>query len=143
MFFYFPGEFHLNPFLGFSQDNQIIVSGEFQTLQLSIGCLPSHSDPQNGGCVMCSATSSCVHAIATILAPKWSNKEIVVMVETTAELQPKRPLRPKSGFTDGVVSLASRLPMDELVALLYQRMHNVESRGGEQPPDYPATEVGH
>jgi hypothetical protein len=34
---------------------------------LNLGCLLSHFDPQNGGCVICSATGSCVHAIATIL----------------------------------------------------------------------------
>ncbi|KAJ7830316.1 hypothetical protein B0H14DRAFT_2593399 [Mycena olivaceomarginata] len=41
-----------------------------------------------------------------------------------------------------VMSMASRLPTDELVTLLYRRIHNAEFRGGEHPPDYPVTEVG-
>ncbi|KAF7332920.1 Glycoside hydrolase family 76 protein [Mycena venus] len=45
--------------------------------------------------------------------------------------------------SDELVSMASKLPTDELVALLYQRMHNVESAGGEHPPDYYASEIGH
>lgn len=43
---------------------------------------------------------------------------------------------------DEVMSV-SRLPTDELVAILYRRMQNVESGDGDRPPDYPASETGH
>jgi len=55
------------------------------------------------------------------------------------------PVSPQgsTGQSDGAMSMASKLPTDELLALLYRRMDNVESGGGDKPPDYPATESGH
>ncbi|KAF8189565.1 hypothetical protein K438DRAFT_1971679 [Mycena galopus ATCC 62051] len=46
-----------------------------------------------------------------------------------------------TGHGNGIEPNASQLPTDELVALLYQRMHNVESGTEDRPPGYPETEI--
>ncbi|KAJ7773512.1 hypothetical protein B0H14DRAFT_2965821 [Mycena olivaceomarginata] len=57
---------------------------------------------------------------------------------------PKMAVPPRESLrnNDEVMSV-SRLPTDELVAILYRRMQNVESGDGDRPPDYPASETGH